>query len=149
MLITGAREQAEILQGRDLIRKQWDLSIDYWSQFSVFLRAPLISVDLAQYKTSAGVVTPMVENTDFIVDTNKQPGMVIPPYNKTWPIFAPCTTSRPRPSGPAAGRRGGRRCTSRVPTTARSGGGNATASPVSPTEPIRWPGVDAVARPEG
>src|SRR5437868_4599560 len=29
-LISAARFQAEILQGRDLVRKQWDLHRDYW-----------------------------------------------------------------------------------------------------------------------
>ena len=87
-LIVAAREQAEILQGRDLIRKQFDLSLDYWNNYRVELRDPLASVDLFQYKDSNGAVTVMAENTDFIVDTARHPGFVSPPYNKTWPTFA-------------------------------------------------------------
>lgn len=91
--ISGAREQAEILQGRDLVRKQWDLSHDYWFSNCVELRAPLISVDLVQRKDSNGIVTPLVENTDYIVDKAKQPGILTPPYNQTWPAFTPWPSS--------------------------------------------------------
>ena len=87
-LIVAAREQAEILQGRDLIRKQFDLSLDYWFNYRIELRDPLASVDLFQYKDSNGAVTVMAENIDFIVDTSRHPGFVSPPYNKTWPTFA-------------------------------------------------------------
>jgi uncharacterized phiE125 gp8 family phage protein len=87
-LIVAAREQAEILQGRDLIRKQFDLSLDYWNNYRIELRDPLASVDRFQYKDSNGTVTAMAEGTDFIVDTSRHPGFVAPPYNKTWPTFA-------------------------------------------------------------
>ncbi len=95
--ISGAREQAEIMQNRDLIVKQYDLSLDYFSYlpslYSAFttaggeirLRTPLISVDLITYKDSDGVTHTMVENTDYIVDTAR--GLVMPPYNTSWPIF--------------------------------------------------------------
>src|ERR1700686_4119746 len=42
-LIVAAREQAEIMQGRDLIRKQFDLSLDYWNNYRIELRDPLAS----------------------------------------------------------------------------------------------------------
>lgn len=93
MFITAAREQAEILQGRDLVQKQWDLHQDYWPSYRIELRRPLVSVDLVQYKDSTGTVTTMTENTDYIVDTNKQPGLICPPYNGTWPTFAPWPSS--------------------------------------------------------
>jgi uncharacterized phiE125 gp8 family phage protein len=60
-LITAAREQAEILQGRDLVRKQWDLSFDYWPPCEIELRDPLVSVDLVQYRNSSGVYTTLAE----------------------------------------------------------------------------------------
>jgi uncharacterized phiE125 gp8 family phage protein len=91
--ITGARFQAEIAQGRDLVRKQWDLSHDYWPCHQIELRDPLISVDLVQRKDSNGVVTPLVENADYIVDAGKHPGAIVPPYNATWPAFTPWPSS--------------------------------------------------------
>lgn len=94
--IIAAREQAEIFQGRDLVRKQSDLSRDFWPYWpnpQIKLRPPLISVDLVQYRDSTGAVTTLTENTDYIVDTAKQPGIIIPPYNSTWPAFTPWPTS--------------------------------------------------------
>src|SRR5579875_1336015 len=38
VLISAAREQAEILQNRDLVRKQWDLSYDYWPEYRLRLK---------------------------------------------------------------------------------------------------------------
>lgn len=91
--ISAAREQAEILQGKDLVQKQWDLSYDYWPSYRIMTRQPLVSVDLAQYKDSNGNVTAMAQNVDFIVDTSKGPGIIAPPYNKTWPTFTPWPSS--------------------------------------------------------
>lgn len=93
MLITAAREQAEILQNRDLVRKQWDLSHDYWPSYRIEMRAPLISVDLVRYRDSDGNYTNMTADTDYIVDSSKGPGILAPPYNATWPTFTPWPSS--------------------------------------------------------
>jgi len=93
LLITAAREQAEILQGRDLVRKQWDLHHDYWPSYRIEMLAPLISVDLVQYRDSNGNNTTMTENTDYIADASKGPGILAPPYNATWPTFTPWPSS--------------------------------------------------------
>src|SRR5690348_13402944 len=66
-LISAAREQAEILQNRDLVKKQWDLSYDYWPAYRLRLRAPCISIDLMQYTDLTGNVTTMQANTDYVV----------------------------------------------------------------------------------
>lgn len=92
-MISGAREQAEILQGRDLVRKQWDLSYDYWPEYRVHLRAPTISVDLITYKDLSGVTTTMVEDTNYTVDLHKHPGLITPPWNMSWPAFTPWPSS--------------------------------------------------------
>jgi len=90
--IPAAREVAEWFQGRDLIRKQWDLSFDYWG-YQIELRAPLVSVDLVKYRDSGGNYTTLTENTDYIVDTAKDPGLVMPAYNVSWPSFTPWPSS--------------------------------------------------------
>jgi len=83
--IAGAREQAEILQGgRDLVQKQYDLSLDYFP-LEIELRRPLVSVDLIQYTNSDGATTVLVANTDYIVDLAR--GLVMPPYGESWPSF--------------------------------------------------------------
>ena len=92
-MITAARGQAEILQGRDLVRKQWDLSLDFWIDYFFQLRSPLASVDLFTLRDSTGSYTTLVENRDYIVDTLKDPGVVAPPYNTMWPVFTPWPSS--------------------------------------------------------
>jgi uncharacterized phiE125 gp8 family phage protein len=93
MFISGAREQAEILQGKDLVKKQWDLSMDYWPLYRLEMRTPATSVDLLRYRDSNGAYTTMVQDTDYIVDLAKQPAIIAPPYNSTWPIFTPWPSS--------------------------------------------------------
>ncbi len=98
MFIVAAREQAEILQNRDLVHKQLDLSFDYWPYYwpslQIPLRTPLVSVDLVQRKDADGVVTPLVLNTDYVVDTAKQPGVIVPPSSVgDWPCFDPWPSS--------------------------------------------------------
>jgi uncharacterized phiE125 gp8 family phage protein len=92
-LISAAREQAEILQNRDLVRKQWDMSLDYWTSYQIELRSPLVSVELVRYRDSTGAYTTLVENTDYIVDTAKSPGIMAPVYGGTWPTYTPWPSS--------------------------------------------------------
>lgn len=87
MMIGAAREIAETEQGRDLVEKQWDLSLDYFGAHEIELRDPLQSVDLVKYRDSTGTETTLVENTDYIVDAAKHPGRVMPPYGESWPSF--------------------------------------------------------------
>lgn len=93
LFISAAREQAEIMQGRDLVRKQWDLTLDYWPSWRIELGNPLVSVDLFQYQDSDGVFKTLAEDTDYIVDTRRQPGFVSPIYNGSWPTFTPWPSS--------------------------------------------------------
>lgn len=105
--ITGARVEAERLGKRALVVKQYDLALDHFypcgswrggmwrgdehRRAEIELPVPLIGVDLVQYKDSNGDTTPLVENTDYIVDTAR--GLVMPPYNLTWPSFTPWPSS--------------------------------------------------------
>ncbi|UWZ84647.1 head-tail connector protein [Occallatibacter riparius] len=93
VLISAAREQAEILQNRDLVRKQWDVSYDYWPAYRIGLRAPCVSVDLVQYTDLAGNVTTMNVTADYFVDLKKEPAVVTPPWNRSWPAFTPAPSS--------------------------------------------------------
>lgn len=91
--ISGARSAAELLQGRDLVAKQYDLALDYFP--CVFggleLRAPLVSVDLVRYRDSAGDYTTLEEGTDYIVDLAR--ALILPVYGKSWPSFTPWPSS--------------------------------------------------------
>jgi uncharacterized phiE125 gp8 family phage protein len=92
-IITASRDMAEILQGRDLVPKQYDLALDYWATYKIELRPALQSVDLVQYTDSDLALHTLQETTDYIVDKQKQPGVICPPYNVTWPTFTPTPTS--------------------------------------------------------
>lgn len=91
MFIAAAREQAEIFQCRDLVAKQQDLTLDYWSCEAIQLRQPLSTVDLVRYRDSNGNYTTMVEGTDYIVDLVR--GCILPPFNRNWPMFTPWPSS--------------------------------------------------------
>lgn len=94
--IAGARETAELLQGRDLIVKQYDLYLDYFATSgacthdfaadgAIELRSPLQSVELVQYRNSDGEYTTLAEDTDYVVDTAR--GLIVPAYGTCWPFF--------------------------------------------------------------
>lgn len=84
-LIHAARETAEIFQGRDLVRKQYDLSLDYWPCPDIELRTPLVSVDLLKYRDSNGNYTTLTGGTDYAVDLAR--GVVSAPYGTYFPNF--------------------------------------------------------------
>ena len=92
-LITAAREQAEMYQRRILVRKQFDLTFDYWPSFRIELATPVVSVDLVQYTDGDGDVQPLVAGTDYIADLSKQPAVITTPVNTTWPWFNPAPSS--------------------------------------------------------
>ena len=93
-LISASRAYAEREQGRDLVRKQWDLNFDYWMSYRIELPpVPLVSVDQVQYTDFQGNVKTMTEGTDYTVDRSKQPGCIIPPWNVMYPVFTPAPSS--------------------------------------------------------
>lgn len=89
-LIAAAREVAESLQGRDLITKQYDLYLDYFPGCEIELNSPLQSVDLIEYRNSAGTIA-TYSAADYVVDTARS--LVLPAYGTTWPCFTPYPSS--------------------------------------------------------
>lgn len=93
-LISGARAYAEREQGRDLVRKQYDLTFDYWMSYRIELPpVPLISVDKVEYTDFLGNTTQLTEGENYVVDAQKQPGCILPPVNVMWPVFTPQPSS--------------------------------------------------------
>lgn len=84
LYIVAARQLAETRQGRDLVAKQWDLTMDCLPTV-IRTRDHLSSVDLLRYRDSDGNYTTLTEGTDYIVDTVQ--GLVMPPYGESWPTF--------------------------------------------------------------
>lgn len=114
-MISAAREQAEILQGIDLISKQYDMHLDlllgydaiagaayplrfnyiynFGLDYGIDLRYPLRSVDLFQTTDNTGLVTTLTEGrtADYVVDLNR--ARVLPSYGQVWPFYTPDVTS--------------------------------------------------------
>jgi len=90
LYIVAARQLAETRQGRDLVSKQWDLTMDCFPCV-IKTRDNLSAVDLLRYRDSDGNYTTLVEGTDYIVDTVQ--GLVMPPYGESWPSFTPWPSS--------------------------------------------------------
>ncbi len=108
-MITAARLEAEAASGRELAAKTYLLTFDRFptnyatlrvaypiasslevyqfalSPQSIGLLDPLVAVDWVKYTQSDGAVVTMAPSTDYIVDTNKHPGIICPPYGGSWP----------------------------------------------------------------
>lgn len=113
-MITAARLEAENENGRELAQKQYKLVLDrfptnsqFWASFGasvagpyygerpynsyapgdgrIELLDPLVSVDSFTYRKSDGTVVPLVEDTHYLVDVDKHPGELCPPYGQQWP----------------------------------------------------------------
>lgn len=89
--IVAARSVAELRQGRDLVSKQWDYTLDWLYCDTIRLRENVSSVDLFQYTDSDGVDTALVDGTGYILDTSDF--KVMPPYGEAWPSFTPWPSS--------------------------------------------------------
>ncbi len=91
--IVAAREIAEDVNGHIYGVKGFELSLDAFPDGPLQLKAPLVSVESVSYKDSAGQDHSLTAGIDFIVDTKKEPGIILPTYGKTWPSFTPWPSS--------------------------------------------------------
>lgn len=89
-LITAAREVAELRQGRDLVEKQYDLTMDCIPA-CIETRDNLTTVDSFEYRDSDGTWHTLTEGADYIVDTAQN--LILPPYGGSWPSFTPWPSS--------------------------------------------------------
>lgn len=86
-LILAARLRAESFTQRALITQTWDA---YWDDFPVgedieIPINPLQSVTSLTYTDVDGVTQPLVENTDFVVDSKSVPAWIVLPVGCYWP----------------------------------------------------------------
>jgi len=86
--ITTAREQVEDMTHRALITQTWDFYLDKWPD-NDYIKLPygnLQTVSFVKWKDTDGTETNLVENTDYLVETNgDRCGRIVLPYGETWP----------------------------------------------------------------
>lgn len=88
-LITAARERAEAITRRALITQTWDAWLDKFPSAN-FFKLPfgkLQSVTSLAYKDDDGTETTMTVTTDYLVDSDSDPGRIVLPYGESWPSF--------------------------------------------------------------
>lgn len=85
-LITTAREQAELHTRRQLISRQWRLTLDAWPSADVIElpRPPLISVQSVKYLDQDGTLQTL-DSSRYTVDTTSEPGRLAPAWGDAWP----------------------------------------------------------------
>ena len=85
-LITAARQYAEEVTRRAFITQTWKLYLDDWpsGDYISIPLPPLQSVSSIKYTDSDGDVTTW-DTSDYIVDTDSEPGRVVLAYGEEWP----------------------------------------------------------------
>lgn len=100
-LIKTAREYCEGFQNRAYITQTWEMSLDcfpsehtdplteyHQSGVIEIPKGSLQTVNSVKYTDSAGAVTTLTANTDYIVTIRGVLGRISPPYGKIWPTAA-------------------------------------------------------------
>ena len=93
--IQAARAYFEDRTDRTISQTTWKLTLDYWpgDRCIILPRAtPLIAVTGFVLKDSVGNPVPWV-STDWIADTDSEPGRVVLGYGQSWPSFTPFPVS--------------------------------------------------------
>jgi uncharacterized phiE125 gp8 family phage protein len=80
-------EHAEAYCNRSLLTQTWDLFLDAWPTEPVELpRPPLNSVTSVMYSTQGSTTYAQTfASTNYLVDTDSEPGRVVLKENETWP----------------------------------------------------------------
>lgn len=84
-LIKACRQQVERDTRRALITQTWRLKLDSWPRSAIVLHhVPIQSVTSITYVDSAGTIQTLA-STEYVVDTDSQPGLIVLAYGKSWP----------------------------------------------------------------
>lgn len=85
MFITAARQQVENLTRRALITQMWELYLDQFPVWELFLPKPVLqSVTSITYVDSNGVTQTLAAD-QYTVDIVSEPGRITPAYGVVWP----------------------------------------------------------------
>lgn len=82
----AATRAAEVATQRALMPQTWTLTLDAWPCNGIIdvPLSPLASVNSVKYLDNDGVQQ-TVSPTDYFVDTQSEPGRIVPAYGKVWP----------------------------------------------------------------
>ena len=111
--IQSAREQVEADSERCLMVQEWELAMERFMAPTSFYsgnlspmtyncraielrKVPVIAITGFSYWNTAGALTSMVENTDYLLNIASEPGLITPPAlgqlpanSTTWPLMNP------------------------------------------------------------
>ena len=87
--ISAAREYGEDYTGQAFAPQTWDMYLsDFPSEdYIEWTKGPLTSITGVYYKDKDGTQATLTVNTDYIVDTDTNPGKIFLPYGDVWPSF--------------------------------------------------------------
>lgn len=90
-LIIAARRHVEDFTSRALVTQTWYAYLDDFPRDNVIALpwGSLQSVTSLKYKDSAGTEETMTATTQYLVDTDSDPGQIVLPYLVSWPSFTP------------------------------------------------------------
>lgn len=85
-LIHAATEYVQKKQWSQLVSATWAMRMCTFPCDKIELHPnPVSSVSSVTYVDTAGATQTLTENTDYVVDTNCQPAVIRPAYNRSWP----------------------------------------------------------------
>lgn len=83
-LVRSARAHVEQLAGRALLTQTWDLYLDCFPEQIDVPRPPLQSVTYIKYVDAGGTLQTLASSA-YTVDTQAEPGRIVPAYGSSWP----------------------------------------------------------------
>jgi uncharacterized phiE125 gp8 family phage protein len=88
-LTKAARQHVEDYLRYSIITATWELYLDEFPPSGECIwiqKSPVTSITFLKYINSDGVLTTLIENTDFVSDYNSLPACIYEAYNQMWPI---------------------------------------------------------------
>jgi uncharacterized phiE125 gp8 family phage protein len=83
--IEGITAHAEHLTGRSFINQTWRVTLDRFPDAIELPNPPLASIVDVAYQYVDGVVQ-ILDPADYLVDTESEPGFIVPGHNMSWPL---------------------------------------------------------------
>lgn len=84
-LIAAARQVAENLTSRALVRQQLEVSLECFPSVIELPGGHFLEMTHLKYINATGTLTTLVADTDYQIDSRREPALVLPAYGKSWP----------------------------------------------------------------